>query len=50
MITYENENARLLIVGKVINLTPIIEKINLQGEIYITEEAALKFYNTVSPF
>lgn len=46
MITYENENARLLIEGKVINLTPIIEKINLQGKIYITEEAALKFYNT----
>lgn len=46
MITYENENARLLIEGKVINLTPIIENINLKGEIYITEEAALKFYNS----
>lgn len=46
MITYENENARLLIEGKVINLTPIIENINLKGEIYITEEVALKFYNS----
>lgn len=45
MIIYENENARLLIEGKVINLTPLIEKINPNGTIYITEEAALKFYN-----
>lgn len=45
MITYENENARLLIEGDDINLSSIIEKISPNGTVYITETTALKFYN-----
>lgn len=45
MITYENENARLLIEEGAVNLTSVVEKINPTGNIYITEKTALKIHN-----
>lgn len=45
MITYENENARLLIEEGAVNLTSIVENINPTGNIYITEKSALKIHN-----
>lgn len=46
MITYENENARLLIEEGAVNLTSIVENINPNGNIHITEKTALKIHNT----